>query len=91
MSAGIDTSSKPALSGTKSTRGVICDPSGKSLILLYGAGEWRLRGLEEMKWEHLRFTFSTLQKGAWPSPAPPLNLFRWKSQQKLEEGASEPQ
>lgn len=55
MSAGIGTSSKPALSGTKSTRGVICDPSGKSLILLYGAGNdgGRLRGLEKMKWEHL--------------------------------------
>ena len=77
MSAGIGTSSKPALSGTKSTRGVICDPSGKSLILLHGAGNdgGRLRGLEKMKWEHLRFTFSTLQRGAWPSPAPPLRVY----------------
>lgn len=68
-------------------------PLAKASSYYMGQGNdgGRLRGLEKMKWEHLRFTFSTLQKGAWPSPAPPLYLFRWKSQQKLEEGASEPQ
>lgn len=39
LSAGIGAYSKPGLSGTRSTRGVTCDPSGKGLILVCGVGE----------------------------------------------------